>query len=113
MRHRRFLLVLLALAAVVAAAAPVAAQAEPPLTSPPPGSTSVQPRIVGGTPVADGQLGFVALVLYESGGTTFQCGGTVVDRRWILTAAHCTLDPQTLAPLPPSAYAVRTDSVLA
>ncbi len=53
--------------------------------------------IVGGTPVADGQLPFVAKIeLREPDGTwSHVCGGSLVDSRVVATASHCLpVDPQ-------------------
>ncbi|HEX7134415.1 MAG TPA: trypsin-like serine protease [Iamia sp.] len=60
-------------------------------------------RIVGGTTApADAYPSQAGLIL--RGYTTFQgqfCGGTVIDRSWILTAAHCVRDPASdWAPTP-------------
>lgn len=52
-----------------------------------------QSKIIGGTAVPDGKYRFVAAVLdTRNGNTTFQqqfCGGTLIDRDSVLTAAHC------------------------
>jgi len=50
-------------------------------------------RIIGGTAVPDGKYKFVAALLNTNNGSTaFQqqfCGGTLIDRDSVLTAAHC------------------------
>lgn len=50
-------------------------------------------RIIGGTTVPDGKYKFVAALLdTRNGSTAFQqqfCGGTLIDRDSVLTAAHC------------------------
>lgn len=52
-----------------------------------------QPRVVGGTPVPDGNYRFVASVgdVFE-GSTAYSrhfCGASLIDRNSVLTAAHC------------------------
>lgn len=64
-------------------AAPVQAQDE----------TRYETRVIGGTAVPDGKYPFVtALLDTRYGSTTYQqqfCGGTLIDRDSVLTAAHC------------------------
>lgn len=46
--------------------------------------------IVGGTTTQRGQFPFMALLGYEKSiGTLYLCGGTLLNRRYVLTAAHC------------------------
>lgn len=52
----------------------------------------VHGEIVGGTPVARGQLPFMALVIMQG---RFLCGGTLVASDYVLTAAHCVESPET------------------
>ena len=52
------------------------------------------PRIVGGTVAPDGAWpAQAALLVNGPGGGSFTCGGTVIARTWILTAAHCVNRP--------------------
>ncbi len=67
-------------------AAPQAADEQTPYASVSPRS----PMIVGGTAVPDGKYPFMAyLELYGKGKSVWACGGTLIDRDSVLTAAHC------------------------
>ncbi|XP_049829815.1 chymotrypsin-2-like [Schistocerca gregaria] len=46
----------------------------------------VESRIVNGTEVMEGQYPFVISLRYDG---NHSCGGTVLNKEWVLTAAHC------------------------
>lgn len=95
---RRYLLALILAALLgLGAAVPVFAQ-EPGAGDEP----EIQPDVVGGTAVPDGKYKFVAVLRDVTRGNSvreqFFCGGTLIDRDSVLTAAHC-LEDATPGPL--------------
>lgn len=52
-------------------------------------AAGTEPRIVGGTAVPNGKYPFMAYLQIRTASGTFACGGTLIDRDSVLTAAHC------------------------
>jgi trypsin len=60
----------------------------------------VQPHIVGGGLADPGEYPFTAALITAGSPRPdgFTCGGSVLSRSWVLTAAHCVLDTRLLYP---------------
>jgi len=54
--------------------------------------TAELPQIVGGTEAANGAWPWQAQLYINKNGAIYQCGGSLIDARWVLTAAHCVVD---------------------
>ncbi|KAL7018273.1 hypothetical protein ACKWTF_010700 [Chironomus riparius] len=50
----------------------------------------ISPFIIGGQPAERGQFPHHALIyIVHPGSVVYLCGGSIIDQKWILTAAHC------------------------
>lgn len=57
------------------------------------GSTSMTMRITSGKRTSIGEFPWMALIAYDTEeGIDFKCGGSLINDRYVLTAAHCILD---------------------
>ncbi|XP_042874674.1 clotting factor B-like [Penaeus japonicus] len=52
-------------------------------------------RIVNGTDASSGEYPYMVIVRPTMGTVTYSCGGSIIKRNWILTAAHCFFDLDT------------------
>lgn len=60
--------------------------------------TRTNHKMIGGTPAGRDEWPFLGVLRGNSNGLVkHYCGGTIIDKRWLLTAAHC-VDEATQAP---------------
>lgn len=55
-------------------------------------STVASSRVIAGTDASLGEWPWQAWL--DIKGTGFSCGGSLIARRWVLTASHCILEPE-------------------
>lgn len=75
------------------------AQAEPTPTPP------IEPAVVGGTPVEAGEFPWMVGITYTGFDAPY-CGGSLIGEHWVLTAAHCVVNPSSGVPELPEDLAV-------
>lgn len=51
-------------------------------------------RIIGGTGAIMGDWPWQAVLVHNDPGRNIFCGGSLIARNWVLTAAHCVQDMQ-------------------
>lgn len=72
-----------------------------------PASAQFGARIVGGSEAKPGAWPYQVAISAAG----YSCGGTLIAPQWVLTAAHCTVDPSSRAAFPADAYSLRIGSL--
>lgn len=70
--------------------------------------TTLKPDIIGGTQVSPWQSPWQVALIWSTGSPVdgVFCGGTLIDSKWVLTAAHCFFEKNTCAKIPKQAIFV-------
>src|SRR5437879_3598531 len=63
------------------------------------GQQQQMPGIVNGQKAQRGEFPWMASIQW-AGSTFHGCGASIIDKNWILTAAHCVIDQKTGKTLP-------------
>ncbi len=53
---------------------------------------SITPKILGGKQVSSSILPWQSYLMTRWNGNVYRCGGVLIDKNWVLTAAHCLVD---------------------
>lgn len=56
-----------------------------------PDRVKVIPRVVNGQAASSNQFPHQALIFIQTLQGTFQCGGSLINPTWVLSAAHCII----------------------